>query len=304
MNIRKESYFGILTLVGASSILFMPISRFQFQRVLFILFGFNLGWTLFSFFSGFTVVGIGSNISINATLLAIQFSIVLRNFDYKKYLPAYLIFGVLTFFALVCFKTSMGILAFFIGLWFLLLRWKKRTAIAAALVGMGVLILLDTFYFEHELFRLSSREIMWRHMLDFMNKQGLWLSGNGFGTFPFIGPMLQTAANWHPNGYYLHAHSDWLELIFELGIPGFILWVAAFTSLYYRAFKSGDSQLIYVFTCFGASMVGNMPLHLPLELAILFISIKVLSEGGDESSRVSAIHGSNGAPSVSNPVNH
>lgn len=88
--------------------------------------------------------------------------------------------------------------------------------IGAILISVGV---LGTSFDDDDL----SRTGIWRTTL--MGIQEFWPIGSGLGTFQTFYPMFENPAS--VTGRYVnHAHNDYLQLLFEAGLPGALLIVA------------------------------------------------------------------------------
>jgi hypothetical protein len=106
------------------------------------------------------------------------------------------------------------------------------------------------------LYRPSSTSERINVLLDTWN--GLTWFGRGIGSFetafPAVATRLDTYAVWTE-----HAHNDWLEVAFELGVPG-VLLLAAF---YVLCFVRGrEPERIVLAAFIGETLVG-FPSHMP-----------------------------------------
>jgi hypothetical protein len=93
-------------------------------------------------------------------------------------------------------------------------------------------------------------------LLDTWN--GLTWFGRGIGSFetafPSVATRIDTYASWTE-----HAHNDWLEVAFELGVPGVLLLAA----LYVLCFVRGrEPERIVLAAFIGETLVG-FPSHMP-----------------------------------------
>jgi len=74
------------------------------------------------------------------------------------------------------------------------------------------------------------------------------LLGSGYGSFVYIYPSYTTRTN---QGWVNHAHNDWLELLSDTGIVGFLIVLAAFillsTKELLKAFSSSKDKIIYLY---------------------------------------------------------
>jgi len=97
-----------------------------------------------------------------------------------------------------------------------------------------------------------SRLAIWKDTLEIIKT--FWLTGSGFGTFVDIFPVYKTMPN---NMVYDHAHNDYLELLTDGGVIGFILVVwfilAVLTSGWKKIRRRRDNFSILIGI---AAMVG------------------------------------------------
>lgn len=107
----------------------------------------------------------------------------------------------------------------------------------------------------------NGRLEIWKNYLSF------WVS-RGWGDI-FFGMGPGTTRVWLPYVSFLHhqgntvdtfiwAHSDWIQLLIEMGGVGWVLGVFAFTEIY----KKSDQKPVLI--AYAVAMSSNMPLHWPL----------------------------------------
>lgn len=143
-------------------------------------------------------------------------------------------FGLLVLASSIFLSLSRGgIIAFSLSLlvFFLLLAWKEAKYSSLWFIGVFFLLLLAVSWFgwqpiierfdriftssgELAIDRFRIWENVWRILKDF------WLTGSGFGTFIAIFPRYRTFPG---EEIYDHAHNDYLELLTDGGIIGFVL---------------------------------------------------------------------------------
>ena len=133
----------------------------------------------------------------------------------------------------------------------------------------GVIVLVTVAYLHSygAYFDGGERLHKWRQMLSIWKSSGSYvLFGVGPGTFTW---QSMAADNWvQPSyKYFLWMHSDWLQILFELGLVGFTLAVATF----YRAVKLAWSKPRLLAAVFGAAAFGltYYPLHFALSAVVV-----------------------------------
>ena len=97
------------------------------------------------------------------------------------------------------------------------------------------------------------RTLVWRDMLSIVKDFPLF--GSGFGTFSHIYPLYKK--HMEAPLRYIYAHNDWLQLIAETGIAGFLLVTAALLNFFSSSFKalslfSKKGDEFYFFILLGA----------------------------------------------------
>jgi O-antigen ligase/tetratricopeptide (TPR) repeat protein len=149
--------------------------------------------------------------------------------------PAILLaFGLLVVAASLFISLSRGgIIAFSLSLvfFFCLLAWKEARYSSLFFIGIVVAVILSVSWFGWEPIVARFDEIVnrsgqiengrflvwedsWQIIKDF------WLTGSGFGSFIAIFPLYRTFPG---EEIYDHAHNDYIELLTDGGIVGFLL---------------------------------------------------------------------------------
>jgi O-antigen ligase len=155
----------------------------------------------------------------------------------------------------------------------------RRTAFVAALVGAAVFAVLASYTW-------GQRAGLWWDAL-----HGLTFFGSGIGSFYSAFPEFSHLAG----ADYIqsaHAHNDLLELVFELGVVGLSLAVAAVWALYSAA--QAREQLVVV--ALGVTSMFGFPLHTPTTALLFGIVAGHAARGWDtvrlwELLRRSPLHG-------------
>lgn len=145
-------------------------------------------------------------------------------------------------------KSRMGIFSTFVGFVFFVLSFiqSRRKSVAVKRVSYLVAVMLvvsfylglDTIIERYKMAgvdldpEFGSRGSLWRTSLSAILDKPL--TGNGIGTYRFVYQMYQPA---HLQGYYTHAHNDYIEAGVEFGISGLVIIVAG-VIVYFRKFLS------------------------------------------------------------------
>lgn len=127
----------------------------------------------------------------------------------------------------------------------------------------------------------GSRYQAWPLFLHFWHDTFPWWLGSGFGTFKLWGPTTQLWYHWQEGKFWLWAHNDWLQILFELGVPGLILALVLAFQLLRRTWNA--PSIFAALVALGVVMLGNYPLHLaPFCLFIWFLVFEGVEECGSE----------------------
>lgn len=148
------------------------------------------------------------------------------------------------------------------------------TAIAAAtiekrwigigLVAFGVVAIFAGHHIDPEWSRVAetTRANFWPKIIAFPIEQGRWIFGMGLGSFRHWGPELQMLHQFEVGNWWLWAHSDWVQIFFELGIVGLGLSLVCFLRLLWLSFIRRDAISVALLVPLGVVMCGNYPLRL------------------------------------------
>lgn len=131
--------------------------------------------------------------------------------------------------------------------------WKETLAAIILSVGVG------KYLIGKMLFNPEGRTEVWRDSFHFWKDYVNPWFGTGLGTFYFIGPAL-TAEKYKIGFIWLH--SDWLQVLFEMGLVGALLFVAAYIQALCRSWN--EHRLFTSLIAFGAFGIANFPMHNPI----------------------------------------
>lgn len=105
----------------------------------------------------------------------------------------------------------------------------------------------------------NGRAYAWGTAYQFWMEQKHYLFGLGLGSYSVFGPELTRNYPW---GRFTFLHSDWMQIVFEQGIVGFVTLILLFFYLLHSLKR--DFPLFSSLLCFGAFGIANMPLRYPL----------------------------------------
>jgi len=231
------------------------LARHWMFRVLEVLFWISCAWAILNrLVPDIPHSGLGINTSLGATLNAILLGFALH----RKPITA----SIMALIATVASGTSMGPLAVVIGLGCCYAIKSRKGLVISGTTTLSLILGLYAIY-GADLYSLSGRGEVWAMALDYVFKTDSWVFGQGWGTWAYLGPKIQTIMA--PNkttGLFLQLHNDFIQLFFEGGIIGLALWGWAFVAALVKSYKAKDFIGIYMITCFLVSCVGNFPTRL------------------------------------------
>lgn len=140
-----------------------------------------------------------------------------------------------------------AILALVSAGWLVLWRRAKFAAALVAVVAIGI----SAHFLTLKVATLSERLEIWGRAWD-----GLSLWGNGLGSFRFDHPFFE------------YAHNDFLQVAYELGLPGVLLLATFFGYCLWRG-AIAERLVIVVFLVEG---LFAFPLYMPVTLAIVALA--------------------------------
>lgn len=168
---------------------------------------------------------------MNGCLIAIMFPMVMV---FSKQNVLYFCLYAL---AVILSKSSIPYGVAMIGITATMLHRHRKNLKLRSILGMTVIPLTLGFLLEGSRFFSSAfRFDAYRAFIKEWLLRHDYVFGTGFGTFQVMAPMMQCKQNFmlECSGHgvvWLWLHSDWLQLIFEGGIVGFLLYALLFLSV-------------------------------------------------------------------------
>ncbi len=146
-------------------------------------------------------------------------------------------------------------------------RKLLRTSLYVTLPAFALLGALGS-YVDPEWYHHISRYDAWPMFYKYFKDQGDLLFGAGAGSFKYFGPLIQDQEKFMMGKWWLWAHNDWLQIIFEYGYVTFALAIATFLGLLIASWRR--PFLFGAVTAYGAIMIGNYPLHIAMTSLLAF----------------------------------
>lgn len=119
-------------------------------------------------------------------------------------------------------------------------------------VGLALLAAIPLgamWYFQPYLFEESERLAFYRDTWGYFRSRVPELWGTGLGTFILFGPQIQKISGIHLNERWSQLHSDWGQLLFELGWVGLALGLWLYLDSLYRSDRAGRQSLLLLGIC-------------------------------------------------------
>jgi O-antigen ligase len=157
------------------------------------------------------------------------------------------------------------------------LPWWRFTG-----AGLASLVLFFALGAElmgpRDLLHDSGRLQLWKAAMGYWwENTPLWI-GAGPGVSEVLLPYVQTETGKLAGEYFMWFHNDWLQLLFEQGIPGALSYLLVF--FYAVLFACKKPELLASLLGLGAAALGNFPVHSPLAaFAGIVIVVLCLREG-------------------------
>ncbi len=160
-------------------------------------------------------------------------------------------------------------------LWFTRFRWL---AILGPAVVAGVGVWLQGY---QDFVSPNGRTYIWKLCMTYWKDHLNMLFGSGVGTFFLYGPGIEI--NHHGFGYnqpvYVWLHSSPLQILFELGVIGFLLSMAFYLISLVRCYDR--PRLFSMLVIYGVTSCFQMPLNQMFSAFLLIFILKLIYEQGD-----------------------
>lgn len=179
-------------------------------------------------------------------------------------------------------KSSFSYLSFAAGLW-IYGYWllKRKTFIIASLCLSALFFLAVIALYNTDLMHDQGRRAILTGAIEGMfenyqlseplvqerSKYLIWSFGFGLGTWKAIYPVFfQPDWTRRMHGLFLQAHNEYLQILFELGIVGFILFFWNLADFFKGMLKLSSKRYVMgigaIFIVFTVDSIGSFPMHL------------------------------------------
>lgn len=211
------------------------------------------------------------NYSMHACMIAIVYPLALFNYVSSKsgWFKVICIF-TLAFGPVAIYRSqsSIGFMAFAMVVLTMvtlaMIRIFRIRYVIGSIIVFGLCLFSLGQYVDPEWTKVSqiSRMKLWPAILDFWLDNGNFWVGMGLGTFRHFGSVIQTQINVEVGHWWLWAHNDWLQILFETGVLGLAASILVLLSAFWRAIALGHDGLIGALVAISVVSFGNYPLRL------------------------------------------
>lgn len=225
------------------------------------------------------------NASMNGCLIACLLPFALKQF--RKRLLKFTVF-TLVFIAVFLTNASIPIGVLVVvssALFWARFGWSAKALFGA--LGISGFTLGLGYHFMHEnLFHSTGRIQIWNLFYEWWSVHSSPWFGAGLGTGQILFPYIQSIKGVN-DSYYLWAHSEWFQILFEMGWVGLISVLVAWVYLLFRS--KGNPALFASFLGFSAMATFNYPSKLIQTCApfvlVMWLILKEPKEAALRSSR-------------------
>ncbi len=150
---------------------------------------------------------------------------------------------------------------------------KKKYVVFTLLLLVSLATCFSHVFTKIDFFNTNGRLHNWINIMDWWDKRANHWFGAGPGTGSNLFPAIQYIYPRNVTEYeaYLWLHSDWLQILFELGWVGLASAVLAYG---YVCIKASRSRAVFAsVAAFGAAMLPNYPLRLPIHATCFVLVI-------------------------------
>lgn len=129
--------------------------------------------------------------------------------------------------------------------------WRTRKY-RAWIIAVGIIaITIASKYIDS-----SGRVMYWKAFFKWWNTQRVQIFGTGIGTFEWMPRLVKDMQL--DDRIFLQMHNDWLQMLFEGGVAGLALMVAAFVYVYKKSERHTQRQAVL---CASVCMLTYHPSH-------------------------------------------
>ena len=256
-----------------ASILFITVPIYRFKTALKIGHWINLLLTGGLMLAGYEYMGgISSNPSVSAASLA--FTLPIFYGDKRWWLPTLLATSLVL--VISRSSTAIAMLSAVAFLYFIFHRPTLKKAIISILiasVGMGVFI-----YLHPEYASLSGRGTVWWLTKFLADQWGIFGKGIGSYYYDFSQRMFNLMRPLPGAEFIMHpwAHNDYLQMYYESGVVGLILYLFALLSLAWTAFRYKCKVGMMGVAEYTLYAFGLFPSHVGMDLVILWYYVSLI----------------------------
>ena len=212
------------------------------------------------------------NSSTEGSFLASVMPLVLfQKYKYKKYL------FILPLIAVFLTKSSIGIGGTVASiLIYTFFKYRSLKTLVLSAIFSSSFFVGAYFYIGPSLFSDTTRVIRWKALMKWWHLYlNPWL-GSGLGTYLGLGMFIERLYLPKLKTHLPNAHNDWLQILFELGLIGFILALISAIQISWRAYKDKNYVLLSSFLTFCIVALMNQPLRYVMPTISALMAIRMI----------------------------
>lgn len=231
-------------------------------------------YVLFQTYLGDLPIGFMGNASINGCLIAMTYPLLNLKDEVRLKRPGFIrstwdiLCVFIPIFALFASRSSVPVvtlaLILFLYIWLQgadiekLNTKAKRLSVAVSMVGAITLIAI---WLIPDLFVDSGRMNIWKVTMEWwIQKPQRWIEGTGLGTFFMWGPAVQKEAGVGTDQWWIWAHNDWYQVLFEMGFVLLVSYIWLFIDTARKLFRKAPYLGISL-VALGFVALFNFPMH-------------------------------------------
>lgn len=192
--------------------------------------------------------------------------------------------------SIVFCNSSFTYLSLIAGLSVIYFDFIKKNSLAV-LLATAMAIIVSPLLFKDQINTLlmdNGRFVMWQETISiYENKFSFWqqLTGVGGGGFAAVFHKMQSEFLTRMSGYFLEAHNDYLQVLFEFGFVGvaLVFWLLVECFKYgIAAWKSSsvDRSWFAILVCILFNSLGNFPMRIQPHGAIALLAFILIATKG------------------------
>jgi hypothetical protein len=153
---------------------------------------------------------------------------------------------------------------------------------------IGALIFGGFHFLGRDFLDNNGRFEIYHMAWNWSRSHGLFWTGWGAGSAQTVMPLIQLMKDSTEKTFFLWLHSDWLQILIEYGVFGFVFSLLAFGKLAHRAATQGNACDQAALWGFAAMALFNYPLRTPLTFFCLLMVCCFIQSSSESTAQTDA----------------